>query len=116
MMGTATPGGPLRWPSSRDMQEAWIFATSVWFVQCMMIAAAGSTTALITLRAAQAATADDMRLNGKQEMRGHVDNLSLEECLAIDHRGTGCRALGEPMNRVTTPLRRDLILASALIC
>lgn len=45
-----------------------------------------------------------------------VDFLSAEECLAADERSAECKAIGYTMNSLTMPVRRDLILASSVIC
>jgi hypothetical protein len=45
-----------------------------------------------------------------------ADVLSAEERLASDERSAECKALGETMNNLTMPVRKELILASSVVC
>jgi hypothetical protein len=45
-----------------------------------------------------------------------ADVLSAEERLASDERSAKCKALGETMNNLTMPVRKELILASSVVC
>lgn len=44
------------------------------------------------------------------------DGSSVQELLALDQRSIACKAPGETMGNLTMPLRRDLILASSIVC
>jgi hypothetical protein len=67
-------------------------------------------------RALGGENAGDKPARSSESPAESFDILSVEEGLAGDKRSVGCKALGSAMDGVTMPGRKELILASSVIC
>ena len=53
---------------------------------------------------------------GSSEISANCADVFAEDWLASDKRGVECKGLGAAMNSLTMPVRKDLILASGVVC
>ena len=118
MMRIADTVEPLREPSLRDVHDAWMLAIGVSLFPCIMVATVASSCAeaVVALADARFVERGVKRPPASQMVRASTKPMCVAERLAFDRRGTECQAFGEAMSRITTPLMKELILVSSVIC
>ena len=100
----------------RDVGDAWTLAIGVSCIQCIMVAAIAMSYVEDVLTLAGAQVGADQGHENSRVAGAPANSACAAERLALDQRGTECQVLGEAVGRITTPLRRELVLVSSVIC
>ena len=85
-------------------------------LQCILVTAIAARCVehIVALSRAHIGDGDEGR--SRPQVADACNTVCEAERLALDRRGVQCRMLGETMGGITTPMRRELVLVSSVVC
>jgi hypothetical protein len=117
MITIVSPTNSLR-AAVESVEQIWMLTIAFSFFHYAMavdLAGRNAEAFAVFARAVKGTDVPDAPARSSEISAEHAD-LSAEDRLASDERCVECKGLGATMNSLTMPVRKDLILASSVVC
>lgn len=101
-----------------SIEHIWLLAIGYSMLHYVMAVEFAGRNADAVALFARAFRPSDTRGRHETVSKASADraDISFEESLASDLRHAECQTFGKTMSNLTMPLRKDLILASSVVC